>query len=392
MPAPDISTSTRRSDSGAKSSAARWPRPLHYARSFRPRLAWYGVAAMALITAYFTTGNSAFSLFTLNACLLAVFGAVALNLLMGTAGLVSIGNSAFLAVGAFSAAFAVRSGIPFPGDVVFGAVLAGLVGVVIGLPAVRLRGLHLALATLAGFFIITYFTNEYQSKASGGGTGGFSVTPLFTSAGLTGQQKDWAWFLFALVAILVLGATRIAHERSGRAWRMIRDHETVAHTLGIAVTRYKMLAFALSSAVIGFEGGLALHLSGAVTTNEFTLQLAITYIAMVLIGGLDSVAGAVIGAVLVTALPAIVPNLVTGIIGAQSATSDGSAIAEIIYGLLVMVFIMSSPQGIVGLLRALAQAHVTQRVIRQLGRLRRRPFGRPIQSGDECGRSGLESQ
>ena len=79
-----------------------------------------------------------------------------------------------------------------------------------------------------------------------------------------------------------------------------------------------MLAFALSSAVIGFEGGLALHLWGAVTTNEFTLQLAITYIAMVLIGGLDSVAGAVIGAVLVTALPAIVPDTVTGIIGAQT--------------------------------------------------------------------------
>ena len=367
-------------------------RPLRLARRLRPRAAWYGVGAMAVITAYFTLGNSAFSLFTLNSCLLAIFGAVALNLLMGTAGLVSIGNSAFLAVGAFAAVFAVRSGIPFPGDVAFGGVLAGLVGMVIGLPAVRLRGLHLALATLAGFFIITYFTNEYQSNARGGGTGGFSVAPLFGSAGLTGQQKDWAWFLFVLVAILVLGATRIAHERSGRAWRMIRDHETVAHTLGIAVTRYKMIAFALSSAVIGVEGGLALHLSGTVTTDQFTLQLAITYIAMVLIGGLDSVAGAVIGAVLVTALPAIVPNLVTGLIGAQSATSDGSAIAEIIYGLLVMVFIMSSPRGIVGLLHALTRVSATQRVTGQLGQWRRKTLGGPIQSGDGGGSTGLESQ
>jgi branched-chain amino acid transport system permease protein len=332
------------------------------------RPAWYGIAVLAAITAYFVSEGSAFHLFVLNTCLLAVIGAVALNLLMGTAGLVSIGNSAFLAVGAFSAVFALKSGIPFPGDLVVAAFAAAAAGVVIGLPALRLRGLHLALATLAGFFIVGYFANEYQSKAKGGGPGGFLVPVLYQAQGLTGGQQYWAWTLLVVVAVLILGATRLSADRSGRAWRMIRDHEIVAHTMGIPVTRYKMTAFAISSALIGFQGALAAHLSGSVTTENFTLGLAIAYIAMVLIGGLDSVLGAVIGALLVTALPTIVPIVITAVAGPLSTASQAPALAEIIYGLLVIVFITSSPQGIVGLLRNMSQSRLLTTAVRRLTR------------------------
>lgn len=325
-----------------------------FARKLHIRSVWLGIIALVAMTASLIVEGSSFHLYVLNSCLLAVFGALALNLLMGTAGLVSIGNSAFLAVGAFSAVFALRSGIPFPGDLVFAAVMAAVVGAVIGLPALRLRGLHLALATLAGFFIITYFGNEYQSRAEGGGSGGFFIPVLFQSQGLTGAQQYWALTLVLLVAVLILGATRLDEHRSGRAWRMIRDHEIVAHTLGIPVTRYKMSAFAISSAVIGIQGALAAHLSGSVSIDQYTLALAIAYIAMVLIGGLDSVLGAVIGAFLVTSLPTIVPTMVTTIMGPTTTAIQGPAIAEIIYGLLVVVFITSSRQGIVGLLRTIS--------------------------------------
>jgi branched-chain amino acid transport system permease protein len=322
------------------------------------RPAWYGIAALAAITAYYVVEGSAFHLFILNTCLLAAIGAVALNLLMGTAGQVSIGNSAFLAVGAFSAVFALKSGIPFPGDLAVAAVAAALAGVVIGLPALRLRGLHLALATLAGFFIVGYFANEYQSKAKGGGPGGFFVPVLYQSQGFTGGQQYWAWTLLVVVAVVVLGATRLGADRSGRAWRMIRDHEIVAHTMGIPVTRYKMAAFAISSALIGFQGALAAHLSGSVTVDNFTLALAIAYVAMVLIGGLDSVLGAVIGAFLVTALPTVVPLVLTAVAGPLLKAAQGPAVAEVIYGLLVIVFIVSSPQGIVGLLRDVGRSRL----------------------------------
>jgi branched-chain amino acid transport system permease protein len=320
-------------------------------RSVPIRPAWFGVAALALITTYYVAEGSAFHLFILNACLLAVIGAIALNLLMGTAGLVSIGNSAFLAVGAFSAVFAIKSGVPFPGDLVVGALAAAAAGAVIGLPALRLRGLYLALATLAGFFIVQYFATLYQSRGKGGGSGGFYVPVLFQDQGYTGGQQYWAWTLLVIVSVLVLIATRLGAERSGRAWRLIRDHEIVAHTMGIPVTRYKMIAFALSSALIGFQGALAAHLSGSVSVDQYTLALAIAYIAMVLIGGLDSVLGAVIGAFVVTALPTVMPVLMTSVLGRLPIASQGPAVAEILYGLLVIIFIVSSQQGIVGLLR-----------------------------------------
>lgn len=310
-----------------------------------------GIAFLALVTLYYVLEGSSFHLFVLNTCLLAVIGAVALNLLMGTAGLVSIGNSAFMAVGAFSAVFAVQSGIPFPLDLVVSAAAAALAGMIIGLPALRLRGLHLALATLAGYFIVSYFATLYQSNGKGGGSGGFSFPVLFQDKGFVGGQQYWAWTLLVVVAVVLVAATRLSGSRSGRAWRMIRDHEIVAHTLAIPVTRYKMLAFAISSALIGFQGALVAHLNGSVSIDEYSLGLAIAYIAMVLIGGLDSVMGAVIGAFLVTALPTLVPIVITAVIGPLQTTGNGPALAQIIYGLLVIVFITSSPQGIVGLLR-----------------------------------------
>jgi branched-chain amino acid transport system permease protein len=315
----------------------------------------FGVALLAAITAYYATEASSFHLFVLNTCLLAVIGAVALNLLMGTAGLVSIGNSAFMAVGAFTAVFVTKLGLPFPIDVAAAALAAALVGLVIGLPALRLRGLHLALATLAGFFIVSYFANLYQSKGKGGGSGGFFIPVLFQNQGFVGGQQYWAWTLLVVVVLLIIATTRLSRNKSGRAWRMIRDHEIVAHTLAIPVTRYKMLAFALSSALIGFQGALAAHLNGSVTVDQFTLGVAIAYIAMVLIGGLDSVLGAVIGAFLVTALPTLVPLVITAVVGPLKQASQGPALAEIIYGLLVIVFITSSPNGIVGLLRNLTR-------------------------------------
>jgi branched-chain amino acid transport system permease protein len=340
-------------------------RILDRVRAVPVRPAWYGVLLLIAITAYYVTEGSAFHLFILNTCLLAAIGAIALNQLMGTAGLVSIGNSAFLAVGGFSAVFAIKSGVPFPGDLVIGAVVAAVAGAVIGLPALRLRGLHLALATLAGFFIVMYFAGVYQSKGKGGGSGGFYVPVLYQAQGFTGGQQYWAWTLLVIVAAVILIATRLNAERSGRAWRIIRDHEIVAHTLGIPVTRYKMIAFAFSSALIGFQGALAAHLSGSVSVDQFTLALAIAYIAMVLIGGLDSVLGAVIGAFLVTALPTVMPILITMVIGKLPVASQGPAVAEIAYGLLVILFITSSPQGIVGLLRNIRRSRLLSAGVRR---------------------------
>ncbi len=327
-----------------------------------------GIACLALLTLYFTTGASSANLFTFNSCLLAAMGAISLNVLMGTAGQVSIGNSAFLAVGAFGAIFALRAGIPFPLDIPAAALAAGLAGAIVGLPALRLRGLQLALATLAAFFIVSYAANQYQSKANNAGSGGFSIHPLFQSKGLVGAQKYWAWLLLILTCLLILGATRLVRLRSGRAWRMIRDHETAAPALGIAVTQSKMVVFALSSAVIGMQGALLAHFTGSVSVDDFTLILAVSYIAMVVVGGLDSIAGAVIGAGVVTALPTVVPKFVGIFIGTQSAATKGASVSEIVYGFLVVVFVTSSPRGVVGWVRGRRVQNATRWLLRQAER------------------------
>jgi branched-chain amino acid transport system permease protein len=312
-----------------------------------------GITAMTLITVYFVTEASSANLFTFNSCLLAAMGAIALNALMGTAGQVSIGNSAFLMVGAFATVFFYRLGLPFPADVLCAGLAAGVAGGIVGLPALRLRGLQLALATLAAFYIVQYLANQYQSKASNAGSGGFNITPLYQSKGLVGAQKYWAVTLLVVTSVLVVIASRAVRHRSGRAWRMIRDHEAAAPALGIAVTRSKMIVFALSSIVIGIEGGLTAYLTGSVIVDNFTLLLAVSYIAMVVIGGLDSIAGAVIGAAIITALPTVVPKLVSHVIGAQSAAQKGASISQILYGLLLVVFVTSSPRGIIGWFRRL---------------------------------------
>ena len=308
--------------------------------------AW--IIVLGVAAAWLYIQGSSTNLFTFNSCLIAVLGAIGLNLLMGTAGQVSIGNSAFMAVGAFGCVFTMRLGAPFPWDMLAGAVIAAACGAIVGLPALRLRGLHLALATLAAFYIVYYLGTQYELHARGAGSGGFTFNPLFQSRGLVGGQRDWTLLLWAIVSVSIVLAVRLENGKAARAWRLIRDHETAAPAIGIAVTRYKMSAFVLSSGLVGLSGALMGEISGSVSADEFTLFLGISYIAMVVIGGLDSVGGAIAGAFIVTSLPTLVPQVMASVLGAQTAASKGGAIAEVVYGSLVVLFVTVSPEGLSG--------------------------------------------
>lgn len=305
-------------------------------------------AAIVAILAGVALLGSSYVLYVLNATLLAILGALALNLLMGTAGVISLGNSAFLALGAFTTVFCLRSGLAFPLDLVAAVALSAVLGVVIGLPALRLRGLELALATIAGYFIITYFANAYESGAAGAGTG-FNLTPFFAGENLAAAQQSIAWILICVVAITVMIVGELSMHGLGRAWRLIRDQEIVAQTVGIPVIRYKLLAFAISSALIGMQGSLTAHISGSVDINQFTLSQSIAYVAMVVIGGLDSIVGAVVGAAIVTVLPLAVPNLLKGVLSAGALTQVGPALSEIAYAAILILCLISSPWGVSGL-------------------------------------------
>lgn len=312
---------------------------------------WLGVAGLLLIALLFTTSMSSYNVFVLNSILLASMGAIALQVLQGTTGLVSVGNAAFLLLGAYGTVFMLRLGVPFPLDIAGATLIAGVAGLITGLPALRLRSLFLALATLATHFIAIFLATQYQSSVPEAQIAGFFVPVLFGSKGIEQSGIYWSWLLVGCLSIILLGASRIMRQRSGRALRMIREHEFIAPTLGIAVPRYKLLVFTLSSMVVGFQGALLAHLNGSVITSSFTLLLAFQYVAMVVIGGLDSLAGAVIGAAIVIALPVYVPDVIRILLDENRALTDGSNISLIIYGVLVIVFVTASPQGVVGLLR-----------------------------------------
>lgn len=316
-----------------------------------PTSAWI---VLALLVAVFdaTSGDrSTFYLFVFNSAMLACIGALALNLLMGTAGQVSIGNAAFMGVGGFGTVLAHRSGIAFPFDIFVAVVFAGIAGLAVGLPAARIRGLYLALATLAAHFIVLFVAHEYQSDNA---PGGFFLPVVFQSKGYEGSLRWGSWLLFGVVTVAILLTTVLTHGKTGRALRMIRDHESAAPALGIPVSTYRLAIFVLSSMMIGFQGGLAAHMSGAVSTDHYTFAIAVSYIVMILIGGLDTIIGSVLGAFIIVFLPQYLPEAVGNLLGDASISQRQPQIALIAYGVLIILFITSSQSGIVGFVKGVA--------------------------------------
>jgi branched-chain amino acid transport system permease protein len=310
---------------------------------------WLVIPLVGVVTLVVVSSASSANLFIYNSFLLASLGAIALNVLVGTAGQVSIANPALLAIGAFVTIAVQRMGWQFPFDVVVGALAAGAIGVVIGVPSVRLKGIYLALAGLAGLYIVVYFAQIYQVHTVG--QAGFQVPLVFVQNGLGQMQVYWSWFLFAIVAATVAFFILLTQGRAGRAWRMIRDNELVASAQGIPVTRYKLVLFFITSVVVGAQGGLTAHYAGFVTSDNYTLDMAISYLAMIFIGGLDSILGSIIGAALVTWLPIVMPAILGAFSSSQLLSTDGPQFGEIGYGVLIVVFVMCSPNGVVGLLR-----------------------------------------
>jgi branched-chain amino acid transport system permease protein len=298
------------------------------------------VAAYLLWT--IETGSS-YTLYILNSILLAIMGSAALNMLQGTAGLISIGNAAFLCVGAFTTVVSLRAGLGYPFDLIAALVTGALLGGLVGLPALRIRGFYLAFATLAAQFIFTQLAQTYETHEVG--SSGFVVPLQFLGQTLAGQQRSWAFVLTGFAVVTLILVRLLSTCRLGRAWRLIRDHETIAPSLGIPVARYKVVAFMISSALISMEGALAAHLSGYVTSDSFTLAVAISYLAMVMIGGQDSILGSVIGAIVVIGLPYLTQNVMSGIAGSSQYAPQFS---EVLYGALIVIFILYSPGGIAG--------------------------------------------
>jgi branched-chain amino acid transport system permease protein len=286
----------------------------------------------------------------LNLIFIAIVGALGLNILVGYTGQISIGHGAFMSVGAYTAAnLAVRLGLPFWITLPAGGLMAALIGAVVGVPSLRIKGLYLAIATLAGQLIIEWTINHVPA-ISGGAQASIQVDrpSLF---GFSFDTQGRLYFFLLFFAVLAIVATlNIVRSRIGRAFVAVRDQDIAAEIIGINIFRYKLLSFAISSFYAGVCGVLYTYYFGIANYEQFQLVVSIDYLAMIIIGGLGSVLGSILGAIFVTLLPIVIRILMENVGSLFFTTAE---MANVISGLrlgvfggLIIFFLIVEPEGL----------------------------------------------
>ena len=349
-------------------------RSVSQSRWIRPLLIVIALAVLAVMPLYLDVQMLKIGSWSMAAAV----GAVGLTLLVGTAGQLSLAHAFFAAVGAYGYAYlaAPSDGLGWPPALAAlgGIALAALAGLLFSPVAARLRGLYLGVASLGLVFIGQHLLKNLKPITGGvNGRGvepfsvfGFELTgnnPAFSVGGVPfgAQERMWYLALFSLI-VAIYFASGILKRRPGRAFTMVRDNQAAASALGINVQGYKASAFVISSAFAGGAGVLTGLAYAYLTPQNFGLTLSINFLAMVLIGGLGSVAGAVIGAVIVTATPLLLSSFAanTGLLAAGgSGGYDPATVSSILFGVLIVVLIIIEPGGL---------ARLGQRLWRRLKR------------------------
>lgn len=300
-------------------------------------------------------------------CIYATVG-VALLILTGFTGQASLGHAAFLAIGAYTAAYLQKYGVPFPVYFLAAGLLTGLIGALVGFPALRLQGIYLVIATISFAFIVEEILARWESVTNGNEGMRIKAVALF---GVT-VSRDSPTFYFLCLAVLVLtivGTLNLLRSPTGRAFVAIRDSETAARSMGVNVALYKVKSFAISAAITGFAGVLFAHKLSFISPEMFTLQLSIEFIIVILIGGTFSLHGAVLGAIFIvmidpflTYLKDDMPGIIAGIAAAFGAGTQGAANVQskvaafaslnglkgAIYGIIIVLFVLFEPLGLYG--------------------------------------------
>ena len=314
------------------------------------RLQWRALAVFAAGLIVLPLFASPFSLDLANQVLLASVGALALMLLTGYAGQVSLGHAGLLAAGAFTVGILSKEmQAPFWVTLPAAALAGALLGVVFGLPSLRLRGLYLAVSTLALHFLVVYLGGEYETRR-GFSTGIVVDPPVIAGVSVT-SGRAWYAILVAFAVATLLLCLNLLRSRTGRAWAALRSNETVAEALGIGVSAHKLLAFVISSAITAVAGGLFAYYRGFVSVEAFSLFLSIQYVAMIIIGGMGSLLGALLGALFVTLFPYMIETLLRALPGAKSLAGVLFAFNYAAFGAAMIAFLVLEPLGLVGLWR-----------------------------------------
>jgi branched-chain amino acid transport system permease protein len=316
-----------------------------------PIMRWRLILAIALILVFPFFGST-YTLTLANQIGVISIAAIGLNILTGFTGQISLGTGAFMAVGAYTAGFlAAEIGMPWWLTIPFACLATAVVGGVFGIPSLRLKGLYLAIATLAAQQII-----QWAIVRSPFGTDALVVPPitLFGTGlnklkfGPIGGTDFWFyWIIYAFLGITILFAVNLFRTKVGRALIAIRDQDVAAEVMGVNLFYYKLLSFATSSFIIGMAGALLTHYRGIVNYERFTIEASIFYLAVIIIGGLGSISGSIMGAIFMTLLPAILSNLGRALGGTAPGVARLIPFAQqAVFGITIIVFLIFEPEGL----------------------------------------------
>src|SRR5215510_12537377 len=300
-------------------------------------------------------------------CIYATVG-VGLMILSGFTGQASLGHAAFLAIGAYTTAYLQQFNVPFPVYFLAAGLLTGVIGAIVGFPALRLQGIYLVIATISFAFIVEEILARWESVTHGNEGMRVKTLSLFGVA----VPRDSPGFYFLCLGFLILviiGTLNLLRSPTGRAFIAIRDSETAARSMGVNVALYKVKSFAISAAITGFAGSLFAHKLSFISPEMFTLLLSIEFIIVIIIGGAIGLHGAVLGAIFIVMVDPLltwvkddVPSIAAGFAGALglgparaqalevslAGIASAAGLKGAIYGIIIMLFILFEPMGLYG--------------------------------------------
>ncbi|MDF2373285.1 MAG: branched-chain amino acid ABC transporter permease [Rhizobiaceae bacterium] len=327
--------------------------PRHISLSDNP-VVWFWLVALMAAMIVLPAFSGLFVLGLAIRILIAAVGAIGLNLLTGSTGQISLGQSGFLAAGCYTTGLLIAD-YNWPPELALpmSGIVAAALSFLVGIPSLRLKGLYLAITTLAFSFIITQFLLFAEPITHGPYGVRIEDTVLFGFD--LADPTTMYYFCLGILVLVTLGVLNIMRTRVGRAFNAIRDQDIAARAMGINLTTYKLTAFAASSFIVGLAGGLMAFQFRFINVDIFSVTLAIEALAMIIVGGLGSVAGAIIGAAFIILLPEFVGDAI-GLLpaGISDVLARGALeIKGLLIGLVIILTLRLEPDGLIGVWRNL---------------------------------------
>ena len=279
-----------------------------------------------------------------------IISAMGLNLLTGYSGQISIGHGAFMGVGAYTTAIlTTKLGMPFWVALPASGLSTAIVGLIFGIPAIRLKGIYLIISTMAAQVIIEFIVILWGGVT--GGTRGINVgVPMIGSYSL-GTEKKIFYLIFSLVILSTLFASNLIRSKPGRAFQAIRDRDIAAELMGINISKYKLLAFLISSFYAGIGGSLWALYTGVINHEIWNLMLSVEYLTIIIVGGMGSILGTIFGSAFMYILPEALHEISMKVISPYfpKILEVFTIIKTGIFGLIIIVCILYEPNGLVAI-------------------------------------------